>query len=105
MKQSNQKKPKRNSPRSKTSGHSDAAKPLKVLVIHGPNLNLLGERETAIYGSVTLAGINQCLGKEARASGVLLKIIQSNHEGEIVDLIGKARQFICQLNGWQIRHP
>lgn len=63
----------------------------KILVIHGPNLNLLGEREVGIYGKVTLKEINDKLKKLASKAKVQLKISQSNHEGEIVELIGKAR--------------
>ena len=62
----------------------------KILVVHGPNLNLLGAREVGIYGRVTIKEINQALEREAKARKVVLKIIQSNHEGKIVDLIGKA---------------
>ncbi|MDD5595852.1 MAG: type II 3-dehydroquinate dehydratase [Candidatus Omnitrophica bacterium] len=63
----------------------------KILVIHGPNLNLLGTREPAIYGKVTLKQINAQLEKIAKSKKVSLKIIQSNHEGKIVDAIGKAK--------------
>lgn len=63
----------------------------KILVIHGPNLNLLGKREPAIYGKVTLNSINNELKKVARKRKALLILKQSNHEGEIVDLIGKAQ--------------
>ncbi|MEA1927307.1 MAG: type II 3-dehydroquinate dehydratase [Candidatus Auribacterota bacterium] len=59
-----------------------------ILVIHGPNLQLLGEREPEVYGSVTLEEINRKLEEEADILGVKLNIVQSNHEGEIVDLIG-----------------
>jgi len=62
----------------------------KILVIHGPNMNLLGEREKDVYGKDTLATINAALQKEADGNGFDLKILQSNHEGEIVDAIGKA---------------
>lgn len=64
----------------------------KILVIHGPNLHLLGKREPAVYGKVTLKQINDGLTKLAKKNGVSLKIAQSNHEGEIVDLIGKAKE-------------
>ena len=64
----------------------------KILVIHGPNLNLLGQRETSIYGSVTLTDINASLGKIAVEKGVQLVFLQSNHEGDFVDAIGKARE-------------
>ncbi|MDD5196782.1 MAG: type II 3-dehydroquinate dehydratase [Candidatus Omnitrophota bacterium] len=63
----------------------------KILVIHGPNLNLLGQREPQVYGKVTLATINSSLKKIAQKRKASLVIKQSNHEGEIVDLIGKAR--------------
>ncbi len=63
----------------------------KVLVIHGPNLNLLGQREQNVYGKTTLDEINASLTKLAQANNVSLEIFQSNHEGEIVDIIGKAK--------------
>jgi len=62
----------------------------KILVIHGPNLNLLGKREPGIYGKATLPMINNELKKLAKKKKTSLKIVQSNHEGEIVDLIAKA---------------
>ncbi|MFC1753474.1 type II 3-dehydroquinate dehydratase [Thermoproteota archaeon] len=65
--------------------------PKQILVIHGPNLNLLGKREPDIYGSISLDNINKSLHKLAAKNKVQLKIVQSNHEGEIVDLIGKAK--------------
>ena len=64
----------------------------KILVIHGPSLNLLGERERDIYGQTTLAEINAKLEDLAQPHQVALKIIQSNHEGEIVDAIGRAKK-------------
>jgi 3-dehydroquinate dehydratase-2 len=63
----------------------------KIFVIHGPNLNLLGQREKDIYGKTTLQEINAMLAKLASSQGVELKFLQSNHEGEIVDAIGKAK--------------
>ncbi len=63
----------------------------KILVIHGPNLDLLGAREPNIYGNVTLQHINDALKKVAKKKGVMLTIKQSNHEGEIVGLIGKMK--------------
>lgn len=62
----------------------------KILVIHGPNLNLLGKREPGVYGKTTLAEINNLLNKSALKHKAKLTIKQSNHEGEIVDLIQKA---------------
>lgn len=62
-----------------------------ILVLHGPNLNLLGEREPEIYGAVTLKDIDQTLQKVAKEEGVRLKILQSNNEGEMVSAIQEAR--------------
>ena len=64
----------------------------KILVIHGPNLNLLGRREPEIYGRVTLASVNRLLEKLARDHKVSLEVFQSNHEGEIVSKIGASRR-------------
>jgi len=61
----------------------------KILVIHGPNLNLLGKREPQIYGTTTLKQIDSELRRIAAKNKVSLKIIQSNIEGQIVDAIGK----------------
>lgn len=58
-----------------------------ILVLHGPNLNLLGKREPGIYGSRSLAEIDQLLEAEAVALGVTLQTFQSNHEGALVDAI------------------
>lgn len=63
----------------------------KILVIHGPNLNLLGQRETSVYGVTTLEDINARLVKIAQDKGVELVFLQSNHEGDIVDAIGKTK--------------
>lgn len=63
----------------------------KILVIHGPNLQLLGKREPAVYGKVTLEQINTALKKIAKKRKVALRIVQSNVEGRIVDLIGKSK--------------
>lgn len=59
----------------------------QVLVIHGPNLNLLGRREPGIYGSETLAEINGSLGILAEKAGVVLETFQSNAEGELIERI------------------
>lgn len=63
-----------------------------IWVIHGPNLNLLGTREPEIYGSETLADIDDGLMKKANALGLKLKSFQSNHEGAIVDQIQALRE-------------
>ena len=61
--------------------------PVSILVLHGPNLNLLGQREPGIYGSVTLAEINDILAAEASKLQVKVSSVQSNHEGVLVDAI------------------
>jgi 3-dehydroquinate dehydratase-2 len=62
-----------------------------VLVLHGPNLNLLGSREPEIYGRDTLAGIDRRLKATARSAGFGLQSFQSNHEGALVERIHQAR--------------
>lgn len=63
---------------------------LKILVVHGPNLNLLGRREPHIYGTLTLEQINDRLRSLAAELGVELEIVQSNHEGVILDRLARA---------------
>ena len=58
-----------------------------ILVLHGPNLNLLGTREPAVYGTATLADLDAALREHAATKGVNLRIHQSNHEGTLIDLI------------------
>ena len=71
---------------------------MKILVLHGPNLNLLGSRETQIYGTVTLEAINRNLAALARAEGVAVTIHQSNAEGELVNWVQTAgREFDALL--------
>ena len=62
----------------------------KILIIHGPNLNLLGKREKNIYGKMDLSAINTLIEKKAKTLKASVDFFQSNHEGEIVDVIGKA---------------
>ena len=66
-------------------------KPKSILVLHGPNLNLLGAREPHLYGRDTLAVINRRLEAAGRASGVAVACFQSNHEGALVDRIQQAK--------------
>ena len=63
---------------------------MRIHVVHGPNLNLLGKREPAIYGTQTLADINADLALAAKELGVELDCFQSNHEGELIDRIQEA---------------
>jgi len=63
---------------------------LSILVLHGPNLNLLGKREPGIYGTVTLESIDQMLAQEAQSLQVQVSSFQSNHEGAILDEIHSA---------------
>ena len=65
---------------------------MKILVIHGPNLQLLGEREPGVYGKTTLASIDRELVRLASRRGVSLSILQSNSKGEIVEAIAAARK-------------
>jgi len=65
---------------------------LKVLVIHGPNLNLLGKRETSIYGAMSLAELNESLSAVAAELSVEIDFVQSNSEGALVDTIQSAAQ-------------
>lgn len=64
---------------------------MKLLVIHGPNLNMLGEREVGIYGKLTLAEIDRLLRDKAAGYNIGLEIFQSNHEGELVEKIHGAK--------------
>jgi len=65
----------------------------KILVVHGPNLDLLGEREPNVYGKDTLENINSLLQKEAEKNNAELKIFQSNSEGDIVNFLRDNRKW------------
>jgi 3-dehydroquinate dehydratase-2 len=64
----------------------------KILVLHGPNLNLLGKREPEVYGSTTLAEIDEYLKAEAERLDLSIETLQSNHEGVLIDALHQARE-------------
>jgi 3-dehydroquinate dehydratase-2 len=70
---------------------------MKILVLHGPNLNLLGERRPEVYGKTTLAQLNTLLRKWGRELGHQLRIFQSNHEGELIDRLHRERRWMQAL--------
>jgi 3-dehydroquinate dehydratase-2 len=64
----------------------------KLLVIHGPNLDLLGRREPSIYGSATLADVDKAIAARAQDRGVTVECLQSNHEGVLIDRLHAAME-------------
>jgi 3-dehydroquinate dehydratase-2 len=72
------------------SSTENSARRARILVLHGPNLNLLGRREPEIYGRATLADIHTTMEARARARGVQIESFQSNSEGELIDRIQAA---------------
>lgn len=76
----------------KRKSPSESAEKPRVLVLHGPNLNLLGTREPEHYGRVTLSDINMALARMADAASVALESFQSNHEGALIERIHAARE-------------
>ncbi len=67
--------------------------PIKVLVLHGPNLNLTGFREPDVYGKMSLEEINDRIQRHAKETGVEVRILQSNHEGTLIDTIQEHRSW------------
>ncbi len=72
---------------------SSPDKAFRIFVIHGPNLNLLGTREAQHYGNLTLSKLNQQIRKRAQELEIELRIVQSNSEGRIIDLLHKRRKW------------
>ncbi len=70
---------------------------MQLLAIHGPNLNLLGSREPALYGSATLEQIDARLRRQAEALGAAIDCFQSNHEGALVDRIQQGRGMVAGI--------
>ncbi|MDT3737645.1 MAG: type II 3-dehydroquinate dehydratase [Denitratisoma sp.] len=80
-----------NAKKARPSTTKNAKGKQRILVLHGPNLNLLGLREPEIYGRETLADINASLARQAKSASVDLITFQSNHEGDLVDRVQAAR--------------
>jgi len=76
----------------------------KILVINGPNLNKLGQRDPLLYGTSTLQELNSLLAKEAVLLGVALETFQSNHEGELIDLIQTTDAAALVINPGALTH-
>jgi len=75
-----------------------------ILILHGPNLNLLGTREPNVYGRETLADINAMLTEHAERLQVQVRCLQSNHEGELIDAIHKAEETALLFNPGAFTH-
>jgi 3-dehydroquinate dehydratase-2 len=73
------------------------SKPLPIHILNGPNLNLLGSREPAVYGTATLADVEKACAQRAKAHGFAIRFKQTNKEGELVELIQDARHKAAAL--------
>ncbi|TMH80068.1 MAG: type II 3-dehydroquinate dehydratase [Betaproteobacteria bacterium] len=76
--------------------------PRRILIIHGPNLDMLGAREPSIYGKESLARINERLTRVAKREGAALETFQSNHEGALIERVHRAKK---QRISWIIVNP
>lgn len=77
---------------------------MKILILHGPNLNLLGTRETSIYGTTTLDTINERLQTLGDTLSVEVEILQSNHEGALIDALHATEAAVVVLNAGAYTH-
>lgn len=77
---------------------------MKILVLHGPNLNLLGTREPSIYGTTTLDTVNEGLQTLGDTLGVEVQTLQSNHEGELIDALHATESSVVILNAGAFTH-
>lgn len=76
--------------KNKKSSTTPPPQQARILVLHGPNLNLLGTREPEIYGHTTLADVHDAMEARARADGIQVESFQSNHEGQLIDRVQAA---------------
>jgi len=90
MSNTSRKKPSAKSNSNRSHGGHNAGRTARILVLHGPNLNLLGSREPDIYGHTTLADIHTMMEARARANGVQIESFQSNSEGGLIDRVQAA---------------
>ncbi|MBF0341187.1 MAG: type II 3-dehydroquinate dehydratase [Magnetococcales bacterium] len=81
--------------------NASPTRPWRILIINGPNLNLLGQRETGLYGAMTLADIESACRLRAEALGVEVAFFQSNHEGALVERIQEA----MGVTDWIVINP
>jgi 3-dehydroquinate dehydratase-2 len=79
-----------------------ASRDSRILILHGPNLNLLGTREPEIYGTESLQRVNERLENMAKRYGTSIEVFQSNHEGELIERLHSARK---QRISWIIVNP
>jgi len=70
---------------------------MTIFVVHGPNLNLLGEREPAVYGTLTLDQLNAQIREHGTARGCAIRTYQSNHEGRLLDALQRARRWAAGI--------
>ncbi len=79
------------------AGNSPMSRRLRIGVLHGPNLNLLGRRDPAHYGELTLEALDRLLEERAESHGAELVLVQSNHEGELIDWL---HEHTADVRGW-----